>query len=65
MMITVFKAIHFDTMQKYLSGLFQIKNTADNLRRSNKLVVPCVNTTTHGLHSFTYASLSNDVERTH
>ena len=31
MMITVFKAIHFDMMPKYLSGLFQMKNTTNLL----------------------------------
>ena len=41
MMKTVFKAIQFETMPKYIRNL---------------LVIPYVNTTTYGLHSFRYTS---------
>ena len=56
MMKTVFKTIQFETMPKYIRGLFQMRNTERNLRRSRKLVIPYVNTTTYGLHSFIYTS---------
>ena len=54
MMKTVFKAIRFETMPKYVRGLFQMRYAERNLRRSSKLVIPYVNTTTYGLHSFRY-----------
>ena len=56
MMKTVFKAIQFETMSKYIPGLFQMRNTERNLGGSMKLVIPYVNTTTYGLHSFRYTS---------
>ena len=56
MMKTVFKAIQFEMMPKYIRGLFQMRNTERNLRGSTKLVIPYVNTTTYGLHSFRYTS---------
>ena len=56
MMKTVFKAIRFETMPKYVRGLFQMRNAERNLRGSSKLVIPYVNTTTYGLHSFRYTS---------
>ena len=56
MMKTVFKAIQFETMPKYIRGLFQMRNTERNLQGSRKLVIPYVNTTTYGLHSFRYTS---------
>ena len=52
MMKTVFEAIQFETMLKYI----QMRNTECNLRGSRKLVIPYVNTTTYGLHSFRYTS---------
>ena len=55
-MKTVFKAIQFETMPKYIRGLFQMRNSECNLRGSRKLVIPYVNTTTDGLHSFRYTS---------
>ena len=51
MMKTVFKAIQFETMPKYIRGLFKMRNSERNLRGSRKLVIPYVNTTTYGLHS--------------
>ena len=48
MMKTVFKAIQFETMPKYIRGLFQMRNSERNLRGSRKLVIPFVNTTTYG-----------------
>ena len=54
MMKTVFKVIQFETMPKYIHGLFQMRNTERNLRGSRKLVIPYDNTTTYGLHSFRY-----------
>ena len=56
MIKTVFKAIQFETMPKYIRGLFQMKNTERNLRGSRKLVTPYVNTTSYGLRSFRYTS---------
>jgi len=56
MMKTVFKTIQFETTPKYIRGLFQMRNTERNLRGSKKLVIPYVNTTTYGLHSFRYTS---------
>ena len=56
MMKTVFKAIQFETMSKYIRGLFLMRNTERNLLGSRKLVIPYVNTTTYGLHSFRYTS---------
>ena len=56
MMKTVFKTIKFETMPKYIHGLFQMRNTERNLRGSRKLVIPYINTTTYGLHSFRYTS---------
>ena len=54
MMKTVFKAILFETMPKYIRGLIQMRNTERNLRGSRKLVISYVNTTTYSLHSFRY-----------
>ena len=56
MIKTVFKAIPFETMPKYIRGLFQMRNTERNLRGSRKLVTPYVNRTTYGLRSFRYTS---------
>ena len=56
MMKTVFTAIQFEKMPKYIRGLFQTRNTERNLRGSRKPVIPYVNTTTYGLHSFRYTS---------
>ena len=56
MMKTVFKTIQFETMPKYVRGLFQMRNTERNLRGSRKLVIPYVNTTTYVLHSFRYTT---------
>ena len=56
MIKTVFKTIKFETMPKYIRGLFQMRNTERNLRGSRKRVIPYVNTTTYGLHSFRYTS---------
>ena len=53
---SVFKTIQFETMPKYIHGLFQMRNTERNLRGSRKLVIPYVNTTTYGLHSFRYTA---------
>ena len=53
---SVFKTIQFETMPKYIHGLFQMRNTEHNLRGSRKLVIPYVNTTTYGLHSFRYTA---------
>ena len=64
MMKTVFKAIIlFETMPKYRRGIFQMRNTERNLRGSRKLVIPYVNTTTYGLHSFryTFANMWNNL----
>ena len=48
------------TMPKFIRGLFQMRNTARtyDLRGSRKLVIPYVNTTTYGLHSFRYTSVN-------
>ena len=46
MMKTAFKAIQFETMPRYIRGLFQMKDTERNLRGSRKLVIPYVNKTT-------------------
>ena len=59
MMKTVFKAIQFETMLKYIRGLLQMRNTERNLRGSRKLVIPNVNTTTFGLHSCKHVEQTN------
>ena len=56
MIKTVFKAIPFETMPKYIRGLFQMRNTERNLRGSRKLVISYVNKNSYGLHSFRYTS---------
>ena len=56
MLVIVFKTIHLDTMPRYLGGFYQARATTHDLRGTNKLTVPCVKTTTHGLHSLRYAS---------
>ena len=56
MMKTVFKTIQFETMAKFIRGLFQMRNTERNLRGSRKLVILYVNKTTYGLHFFRYTS---------
>ena len=56
MIRTVFKAIQFETMPKYMRGFFQMRNTERNLRGSRTLVIPYVNKTTYGLHYFRYTS---------
>ena len=56
MMKTVFKTIQFETIPKYMCGLFQMRNTERSLRGSRKLVIAYVNTTTYGLHSFRYTA---------
>ena len=58
MMKTVYKAIQFEMMPKYIHGLIQLTNTDYSLRGVRKLVIPCINTTTYGLHSFRYTSVS-------
>ena len=47
MMKTVFKTIQFETIPKYMRGLFQVRNTERNLQGSRKLVIPYVNTPTY------------------
>ena len=47
MMKTVLKTIQFETMPKYIRGLFQMRNTERNLQGSKKLVIPYVNATTY------------------
>ena len=59
MMKTVFKTIQFETMPKYIRGLFQMRNIERNLRGPRKLVISYVNTTTFGLHSFRSANIWN------
>jgi len=44
MLKTVLKTTQFETMPKYIRGLFQVRNTERNLRGSKKLVIPYVNT---------------------
>ena len=56
MMKTIFKAIQFETMPQNIRGLFQMRNTERNLRGSWKLVIPYINLTTYGLHSFRFTS---------
>ena len=56
MMKTVSETIQFETMPKYIRGLFQMRNTKRNLRGSRKPVITYVNTTTYGLHSFRYTA---------
>ena len=47
--------IVFNTMPRYLSGMYQIRTITYDLRGSITPLVPCVKTTP-GLHSFRYAS---------
>ena len=58
MMKTVYKAIQFEMMPKYIHGLIQLTNTDYSLQGVRKLVIPCINTTTYGLHSFRYTSVN-------
>ena len=39
-MKTVFKAIQFETMPKYIRGLFQMRNTERKPRGSRRLIIP-------------------------
>ena len=41
-------------MQKYIRGLFQMRNTVRSLRGSRKPITSYVDTTTYDLHSFRY-----------
>ena len=50
------RAFFLTFLSKIVGGLYQARATAHDLRGTNKLTVPCVKTTTHGLHSFRYAS---------
>ena len=43
-------------MPRYVAELYQARATTHDLRGTNKLTVPCVKTTTHGLRSFRYVS---------
>ena len=56
MMKTVFKAIQFETIPKYMRGLFQMRNTKRNSPGTRTLVIPYFNATTYGVHSFRYTS---------
>jgi len=56
MMKTVFETTQFETMPKYMRGLFQMRNNECNSRGSRKLAIPYANTTTYGLHSFRYTT---------
>ena len=56
MLIKAFNTVHRDAMPRYLGGLYQARATAHDLRGTDKLTVPYVKTTTHGLQSFRYAS---------
>ena len=64
MMIKVFKAIHFDTMPKYLSDLFQMRNTTHNVRGSSKLVVSYLAKHNNSWIKFLKTCISNHVELT-
>ena len=43
-------------MLRYPGGLYQARAMTHDLQATNKLTVPCVKSTTHGLCSFRYAS---------
>ena len=64
MMIKVFKAIHFDTMPKYLSDLFQMRNTTHNVRGSSKFVVSYFAEHNNSWITFLKTCISNYVELT-
>ena len=50
--------IRFTYQSFFKEEVFLNINTSNDLRGSNKLIVPCVKTTTHRLYSFRYASLT-------
>ena len=56
MLTIVFRAIHSGTRPRCLGGLYQVRTMTHDLQESNKLIVPSVKKTTHGLRSFRYAS---------
>ena len=62
-MITVFKAIHFDMMPKYLRGLFQMRNTT----QLTGIKQTCCSILKHNSSwiTFLYICISNCVEGAH
>ena len=66
----VFEALH-GLVPEYISKLYTLQNCSINLRGDNILVVPRVNTTSHGLHSLAYRgsklwnSLPNNIRLIH
>ena len=55
MLILVFKAVN-NLLPTYLSDLFIIRENIKNLRGTNKLVIPNVNTTRYGTKSVTFTA---------
>lgn len=53
MLTIVFRAINIRTMPRCRGGLYQVRTMTHDLRESNKLIAPCIKTTTQGLPSFT------------
>lgn len=52
-LILVYLALN-NAAPSYISDLFTERNSSINLRGTRKLVIPSVNTTKYGLHSFRY-----------
>ena len=51
----VYKSLH-GLAPEYITNMFSLKTCSINLRTSgtHSLLIPCVNTTTNGLHSLSY-----------
>ena len=53
MMSEISKAVNLQA-PKFMSDLFTLRESTYDLRGKHKLIVPCVKTTTYGLHSLSY-----------
>ena len=54
-LILVYKSIH-GYAPKYISDLFSLRSYTMNLRGYDSLIIPRVNTTKYGIHSFSYSA---------
>ena len=53
-MITLYKSLFFTNYPGYLKDMFTVRSSSYNLRGNHILALPNPNTTTYGLHSFSY-----------
>ena len=54
MLITLYKGLFVSNYPNYIRNMFTFRSSKYNLRGNNILDLPKRNTTTYGLHSFTY-----------